>query len=357
MRGDPSQRNQNLYCTYHKDKGHTTEQCRVLKDHLRQLVKVGHLKEFVVNPSDRGTGQGAQQRGNPLPPLLGVIKVIHATPRGMTVTKKGVLTVVPVEELPEKRPPEKKVKLARKTLAFDEDNLEGTIQPHDNALVVMVSVSSFLVKRVMIDQGNRADIMYPDLFKRLGLMKQDLSKYNTLLVGFDGRVVIPEGQIFLPVNMEGKEVTVTFVVVNSFSPYTAILGKPWIHAMGAIPSTLHVKVKFPTEHGIAVVNGNQQVARQCLVAAVGWKNKQNSREGTEASCAEELIRVKILSNSNRYFQVGASMEDKDKSPYEVPGVDPEFIVRKLNIDPSFPPKKQRPRRSTEEHVKAVRQEV
>ena len=45
------------------------------------------------------------------------------------------------------------------------------------------------------------------------------------------------------------------------------------------------------------------------------------------------------------------------SPYEVPGVDPEFIVRKLNVDPSFPPKKQKPRRSTKEHVEAVRSEV
>ena len=50
MRGDPSRRNQNLYCTYHRDKGHTTEQCKVLKDHLEQLVKVGYLKEFVVDP-------------------------------------------------------------------------------------------------------------------------------------------------------------------------------------------------------------------------------------------------------------------------------------------------------------------
>ena len=57
-------------------------------------------------------------------------------------------------------------------------------------------------------------------------------------------------------NMEGKEVMVTFIVVNSFSSYTAILGRLWIHAMGAVPSTLHVKVKFHTEHGIATVRGN-----------------------------------------------------------------------------------------------------
>ena len=39
-----------MYCTYHRDKGHTTEQCKVLKDHLEQLVKAGYLKEFVVDP-------------------------------------------------------------------------------------------------------------------------------------------------------------------------------------------------------------------------------------------------------------------------------------------------------------------
>ena len=77
-----------------------------------------------------------------------------------------------------------------------------------------------------------------------------------------------EWQISLPVNMEGKMVMVIFIVVASFSLYTAILGKPWIHAMGAVPSTLHVKVKFQTEQGIAVLNGNQQVARQCLIAAI-----------------------------------------------------------------------------------------
>ena len=60
MGGDPSRRNQNLYCTYHREKGHTTEQCQVLKDHLSQLVKAGYLKEFVVDSADRDVGQGVQ---------------------------------------------------------------------------------------------------------------------------------------------------------------------------------------------------------------------------------------------------------------------------------------------------------
>ena len=45
------------------------------------------------------------------------------------------------------------------------------------------------------------------------------------------------------------------------------------------------------------------------------------------------------------------------SLYEVPRVDPEFIVHKQNVDPSFPLKKQKLRRSAKKHVEAVRSEV
>ena len=141
-------------------------------------------------------------------------------------------------------------------IAFGDEDLEGTIQLHDDALVVTTRISGFLVKRVMVDQGSGVDVMYPNLFKWLGLKSQDLIKYDMPSVLFDGRVVIPKGQIFLPMNMEGKEVMVTFIVVSSFSLYMAILGKPWIHAMGAIPSTLHVKVKFCIEQGVVVVRGS-----------------------------------------------------------------------------------------------------
>ena len=93
MGGDPSRRNQNLYCTYHRDKGHTIEQCRVLKDHLGQLVKAGHLKEFMVELGNRGPRLGAQQKGNPISPPLGVIEVIHAMPGSTNTARMRVSTV------------------------------------------------------------------------------------------------------------------------------------------------------------------------------------------------------------------------------------------------------------------------
>ncbi|XP_075654890.1 uncharacterized protein LOC142625066 [Castanea sativa] len=203
----------------------------------------------------------------------------------------------------------------------------------------------------MIDQGSGADVMYLDLYRGLGLKKGDLSKYDTPLMGFDGYMVIPEGQISLPVIMGGREVMVTFIVVASFSPYTAIFGRPWIHDMGAVPSTLHVKVKFQTDEGITVIRGDQQVARQCLVTvAIRQIEQEESAEKIRAGLSDGE-RVQLLLFLIQNVDVFAW------NPYEVPGVNPKFIVHKLNVDPLCPPKKQRPRRSAKEHVEAVRQEV
>ena len=141
----------------------------------------------------------------------------------------------------------------------------------------------------MVDQESGANVMYPDLFKGLGLRKEDLMKHTSPLVGFDGKVVIPEGQISLPVIMGGKEVVVTFTIVTSFSLYTAILGRPWIHLMGAVSSTLHVKIKFPTEQGVTVIRGNQQAARQCLITVVNWKRGNQVNQG---ETIEQLVRDK-----------------------------------------------------------------
>ena len=59
--------------------------------------------------------------------------------------------------------------------------------------MVTSRIGGFLVKRVMVDQGNADEIVYPNLYKGLGLRQEDLSKYDTTLVGFDGIVVMHEG--------------------------------------------------------------------------------------------------------------------------------------------------------------------
>ena len=80
MARDPVNRNQNLYCHYHQDHGHTIEDCRNLWDHLEQLVRDGKLKHLLHHSSGRGNQTNSALHGNATPrPPLGTINVIFAT--------------------------------------------------------------------------------------------------------------------------------------------------------------------------------------------------------------------------------------------------------------------------------------
>ena len=64
-------------------------------------------------------------------------------------------------------------------LSFSDADKQGTIQPHDDALVVTLRIGGYDVKRVMIDQDSAVEIMYPDLYKGLGLKLKNLTTYNS----------------------------------------------------------------------------------------------------------------------------------------------------------------------------------
>ena len=84
-------------------------------------------------------------------------------------------------------------------LSFSEEDKIGTTQPHDDALLITLRIGDYDVKRVIVDGGSGAEVMYPDLYKGLGLKPEDLTPYNSPLMSFDGKLVIPKGMIRLPI--------------------------------------------------------------------------------------------------------------------------------------------------------------
>ena len=140
------------------------------------------------------------------------------------------------------------------------------------------------MRRVLVDQGSAVEIMYPDLYKGLNLKPEDLTAYESPLVSFEGKTVIPKAQIRLPIQTDSEVVEVDFIVVDSYSPYTAIVARPWFHALWAVSSTLHQKVKYPSESLVKEIFSSQFVARQCMVAAILHKP-----EAAPSAFAEKLL--------------------------------------------------------------------
>ena len=159
-------------------------------------------------------------------PPLGIINVIFAA---LGVTGSYPSRVMSLSRHPDKGSSSmlKRVKMGIPlVLGFlDEDKL-GTIQPYDDALVLTLRIGGYDVKMVMINQGSAAEIMYPDLNEGLNLKPESLTAYSSPLVSFEGKMVIPKSQIRLPVQTGSNVVEVDFIVVDAFSPYTVIIGKP-----------------------------------------------------------------------------------------------------------------------------------
>ena len=175
---------------------------------------------------------------------------------------------LPAEEF---QPEPKKARVnSYPTLSFLEEDKIGTTQPHDDALLITLRIGGYDVKRVMVDGGwwQRCRDYVPDLYKGLKLKPKNLMPYSSPLMSFDRKLVIPKGMIRLPIQTSPKIVEVNFIVVDTYSPYTTIVGRPWLHTLGAVASSLHQKVKFPSGDQILEIRGCQPTVRQCMVAAI-----------------------------------------------------------------------------------------
>ena len=208
------------------------------------------------------------RRDASLRPLIGMINVILAAPGQTGSCPYRVMSIARLPAKSDDRESNKAKKGASPMLGFSDEDKFETIQPHDDALVVTLRIGGYDVKRVLVDQGSAVGVMYPDLYKGLNLKLEDLTPYDSPLVSFKGKTVTPMGQIRLPIQTGSDMVEVDFIMVDAYSPYTAIVARPWLHAIGAVSSTLHQKVKYPSEGQVMEIVGVQTMARQCMVAAI-----------------------------------------------------------------------------------------
>ncbi|GKD51523.1 reverse transcriptase domain-containing protein [Tanacetum coccineum] len=125
-----------------------------------------------------------------------------------------------------------------------------------------------MVHRIYVDRGSSSEVMYEHYFRNLGTeTKAKLKEPRTPLVGFSSEVSYPIGTIDLNVTMgePGKLRTITmkFAVVKSHYPYNVILGRTSLRSLGAVASTIHSMIKFPTTNGIATMTTKRKTLQEC----------------------------------------------------------------------------------------------
>ncbi|KAK3041515.1 hypothetical protein RJ639_000134 [Escallonia herrerae] len=271
------------------------------------------------------------------------------------------------------------------TITFSNNDSKDIKTPHDDPLVITIKAGNFDLKRVLIDNRSSAKILFHDAFKKMNIPTYRLRKTDTPLYGFSNHPVAAKGIIALPVAIgtppAQANFMLDFVVVKVPSAYNAILGRPALNQLQAVVSTYHLKMKFPTEHGIGEVKGDQNTARQCYVTSCRSKNKEaliieDLREDTKmqrGEPVEDLVSIEVYpGEENKMVRIGSNLKEDTKlglvnllrtfadifawTAADMPGIDPEIITHRLNVGPSKKPIKQKKRAFALERQEKIEEE-
>ncbi|GAU44770.1 hypothetical protein TSUD_138820 [Trifolium subterraneum] len=154
-------------------------------------------------------------------------------------------------------------------ISFNPEDARDILPHDDDPLVIQVQILNCDVKRVLIDSGSSADILYWDAYKAMRLSDEQLNPYSDTLVEFAGEQVDVMGHITLYTTFDedenAKTIKVRYLVVKTlFTSYNIIIGRPTFNSLGAVMSTLYLSIKYPLNNGkVGVVKGNQVLARKC----------------------------------------------------------------------------------------------
>ena len=145
LKGDPNKRPRNKYCCFHQDHGHNTSECYDLKQQIKAFIKQGKLQRFVrggVNlPRDPNPNRRVKER---LRALFGEIRVIVGGSIMASSSKKARKTYLRmVQSVQISGWPPKMTRVDNPAISFMEEDAWQLYHPHDDALVINLSIENF----------------------------------------------------------------------------------------------------------------------------------------------------------------------------------------------------------------------
>ena len=181
-------------------------------------------------------------------------------------------------------------------MSFNEEDTRGVKQPHNDPLVITLTIKGFNTKRILVDNSSSADIIYLPAFQQLKLDPRKLRPFDSPFVSFSGDRVYPKGIVTLAITVGTypKQLTrqLNFLVVDCPSSYNVIIGRPTLNRWKLATSTYFLKVKFPIENGVGEVRGDQVLARECYQVVLATKENHTwmieKKEEDKVEALEEM---------------------------------------------------------------------
>ncbi|XP_024018170.1 uncharacterized protein LOC112090631 [Morus notabilis] len=184
LKSDPARRNQNKYCRFHGESGHTTAEFYDLRDEVERLIREGRLGEYRAkrwNNNRRNDDRQDEQRCDNQPKPVGVIRTIFGGPYLGSTSRRAQKEYA--REAKEKFSQRimnisgREAKAARyedAEITFSKADARGIHFPQSDALVVEAVIGTYTVCRILVDNGSSMDILYADCLDKMGIPRSRL---------------------------------------------------------------------------------------------------------------------------------------------------------------------------------------
>ena len=179
----------------------------------------------------------------------------------------------------------------------------------------MLNIEGFNTKRILVDNGSSADIIYLPAFQQLKLDPKRLRPFESPLISFSGDKVYPRGIVTLTVTVGTQPRPLTrqldFLVVGYPSSYNVIIGRPTLNRWKAATSTYCLKIKCPTDNRVREVRGDQILARECYQAILATRENHTWIIGEKENKVEALETVALVENgTTKTTRIGTTLSPK-----------------------------------------------
>ncbi|RDY06266.1 hypothetical protein CR513_09792, partial [Mucuna pruriens] len=124
-------------------------------------------------------------------------------------------------------------------LTFSDNEISVEGKSHNQPLHISVRCNGYMISRVLIDNVSSLNVLPKATLDKLTLADAQLGASLIVVRAFDGSKMEVMGEISLPILIGPTLFNINFQVMDIRLAYSCLLGRPWIHAAGAVPSSLH----------------------------------------------------------------------------------------------------------------------
>ncbi|XP_058092628.1 uncharacterized protein LOC131239090 [Magnolia sinica] len=164
MKTDANQRDRRKYCYFHCDHGHNTGDCINFKDDIETLIRTGHLRQYIKEEKQSRKEESSTHAADDIVEIWTIFRGPSGGGDSNQSRKAYACSTDPKHYVYLIDRPSKEPRLSPCTPTFTEDNARRIQHPHDDVLIVAMTITNRKVYRILIDTGSSADILYSEAF-------------------------------------------------------------------------------------------------------------------------------------------------------------------------------------------------